>query len=173
MISVKLFIMREPVVPQYCQDLIIISGMPRSGKTLLAPLVSSMEDVEMFHVDYLLETLPFLRGCDMLSSEGQIYLLQYAVKILSFNRSIGRNMNVRPFDETSILNANNPQKYLERLSLDADIDIGKDYTFPLSLLLHNGLTYVDILCAAFDKIKVFNWFHFRKSNRNVSLPFFR
>jgi hypothetical protein len=80
-----------------------------------------MEDVEMFHMESLLETFPFLRDCDMLSSEGQIYLLQYAVNMLSYNRSIGRNMNVRPFDETSILNANNPQGYLERLSLDADI----------------------------------------------------
>ncbi len=148
--------MRTPIVYQYCQDLTVISGMPRSGKSFLAALVSSMEDVEMFHMESLLETFPFLRDCDMLSSEGQIYLLQYAVNMLSYNRSIGRNMNVRPFDETSILNANNPQGYLERLSLDADINIKRDYAFPLSLLLHNGLTHIDILCAAFDKIKVVN-----------------
>lgn len=149
--------MRTPVVYQYCQDLTVISGMPRSGKTLLAPLISSMKDVEMFHMDALIEVFPFLRDCNMLSSKGQIYLLQYAVNLLSYNRSIGRNMNARPFDETSIWNANNPQEYLERLSnKDLKEDCIGGNTFPLFLLLHNGLTYIDTLLTAFDKVKVVN-----------------
>lgn len=145
---------------QYCEDLIVVSGMPRSGKSLLAPLISSMDEAEIFHMDFLVETFPALKDLNMLSQDGLIYLLQYSIHTMSYNRAIGRNMNIRISDETSIWKSKNPQKYFKRLSIsDGEYSIKNSshmYKFPLLLLLHNALTYIDSLYKAFDKIKVVN-----------------
>ncbi len=145
---------------QYCEDLVVVSGMPRSGKSLLAPLISSMDEAEIFHMDFLVETFPTLKDLNMLSQDGLIYLLQYSIHTMSYNRTIGRNMNIRATDETSIWQSNNPQKYFERLFINDGPDFIKNfaykYKFPLLLVLHNALTYIDSLYEAFEKIKVIN-----------------
>jgi hypothetical protein len=150
----------EIFVNQYCKDLTIIAGMPRSGKTLLAPLISSMKDAEIFHLDFLVEAFPALESVKMLSKEGLIYLLQYSIHNMSYNRAIGRNLNIRITDETSIWQSQNPEKYFERSFLNDRFDFTQDYTreykFPLVLCLHNALTYVDILYKSFENIRVVN-----------------
>jgi len=145
---------------QYCKDLTIVAGMPRSGKSLLAPLISSMDESEMFHMDFLVETFPALKDLNMLSPDGLVYLLQYSIHTLSYNRAIGRNMNIRVSDETSVWQSKNPQNYFERLLTNDGAEFlhncSDTYKFPLILVLHNALTYVDFLYKAFEKIKVIN-----------------
>ena len=175
---------------QYCKELIIVAGMPRSGKSLLAPLVSSMDKAEVFHMDFLLEVFPALKDLNMISSEGLEYLLQYSVHTMSYNRAIGRNMNIKPSDETSIWKSKNPQEYFERLFLDDGDDFAKSaYKFPLILVLHNALAYIDSLNKAFKEVKVVNiyahpidivdaWIKKKYGqdiygNKGVSLPVFK
>ena len=142
---------------QYCKELTIVAGLPRSGKSLLAPLVSSMDQAEVFHMDFLIEVFPALKDLNMISSEGLEYLLQYSIHTLSYNRATGRNMNIKPSDETSIWHSKTPQKYFERVFLDESVDIAKDtHKFPLILVLHNALTYINSLNKAFEEVKVVN-----------------
>ena len=41
-------------------NIVFISGLTRSGKSLLCPIVASLENAEKFNVNFFLEQIPFL-----------------------------------------------------------------------------------------------------------------
>ena len=99
----------------FLKDLVIVTGSPTAGKSMLAPIVASLKRAENFKMSILLEHLGTLNYLGKLPDDVLVFLLRYTVDFMLYDNMIGRNMNFRFQDETSIWNTNNPAKYFERL----------------------------------------------------------
>lgn len=105
----------ELVKETFLKDLVIVTGSPASGKSMLAPIVASLERAENFIMSVLLEHLGTLNYLGKLPDDVLVFLFRYTVDFMLYDNMIGRNMNFRFGDETSIFNTGNPEKYFERL----------------------------------------------------------
>ena len=135
------------------RNLIIVDGITRCGKSMLDPIISSLERVELVKTLYLLEHI--LSGM-ILGSIDEMYakaLVRVSLnEVVYFNR-IGRNANFRPEDNSSIFNYKEPKKYYKRLFIkDGDEVIEKlrreDNYFLLRT--HNIMANLEL----FDKFEI-------------------
>ena len=83
-------------------DLIVISGITRSGKFLLGSLVSSFEKVEPFQDMPCIEAILPMFKSGVLSEESAIELMKLRVDISTYNTLVGRKLNFRYDDVSSI-----------------------------------------------------------------------
>ncbi len=97
-------------------NLVVVTGITRSGKSMLAPIISALKRSENLKTDYTLEEFPVLNYLGLMSNETTVYLMRYLVNIIIYNNMIGRNTNLRFSDWTSIWNTADPKKYLERFN---------------------------------------------------------
>lgn len=139
------------------KNLITITGMTRSGKAYLAPMVCSFKGAERLLMDGVFEQFPYLHSIGGLSDESAVYLLRYAFDKMSYESMIGRNTNFRVDDFSSVWKTDDPEKYFVRLfAPDRDIVFEKiKKENPLFVFfLHNSLMHADILFKAFPSIKM-------------------
>jgi hypothetical protein len=138
-------------------DIVFISGLTRSGKAILCPIVSSFEKVEKVNVNFLLEQIPQLEYTNMLSKEAAVYLLRAGMNLMVYDNAIGRNSNFRPDDFTSVWKYKDPMQYVQRLfSPDKDAVIEKlsqDESI-FSMMAHNALWHADLWFKAYPKLKI-------------------
>ena len=138
-------------------NLVFISGLTRSGKALLCPIVSSFENTEKVNVNFFLEQIPFLNQLDKISDEASIFLIKTGISMMLYDNAIGRNVNFRKDDYTSVWKYRNPMEYINRLSIpDGDIVIKKleksSNIFPM--MIHNGLIHANLWFSAFPSLKM-------------------
>ena len=135
------------------RNLIIINGNARCGKSMITPIISSLERVEnlklLYFFDHILVGM-FLGSIDEMYAKA---LMRVSLnEVVYFNR-IGRNANFRPDDESSIFNYKEPKKYYKRLFIkDGEEVIEKlrreDNYFLLRT--HNTLANLELL----DKLEI-------------------
>jgi hypothetical protein len=141
----------------HVDNIVFISGITRSGKSLLLPIVSSFENSEKVNVNFFLELMTAMNSTDEISDDAAIYLLRSGMNIMAYDNAIGRNVNFRKDDYTSVWKYKEPLEYISRLA-ENDGDrvfrkIDKEgRLFPL--MWHNGLWYSDILFKAFPMSKI-------------------
>ncbi len=136
---------------------VFISGLTRSGKSLLCPIVSSFNNVEKVNVNFFLEQMPFLHFLNKMPEDTAVFLLKAGMNLMVYDNAIGRNTNFRPDDYTSIWKYRNPMDYIQRLfqpdgdkvirQLDNDNKI-----FPM--MVHNGLWHAKLWFKAFPTLKL-------------------
>ena len=106
---------------QFQNDIIFVDGLWGSGKSLLVPIIASLRGVQRVqiieHLDYPLQ----LFSIKHLGFEEACTLSRYSIDILSYNTQIGRGINLR-WNDWSSLNLNTSGfKYIRRLfSKDGD-----------------------------------------------------
>ncbi len=149
--------MAEITRQNFIKNLVFISGLTRSGKTMLLPIVSSMEKVEHLAMNYLMEQIPMMHILGNISDEAAVCMMRYAVDNMFYDLTIGRNLNLRFGDLTSIWKSTQPLGYLKRLFAkdgDAAIEsIRRRKPFFL-LQLHDALWHVDIYIKSFPDMKM-------------------
>ena len=96
-------------------NVVAITGFSRSGKSMLAPIVSSLKKAETLKMDYTLEQYTILNYLGLSQDDVTVYLIRYMVNFILYNSMIGRNSNFRPSDWTSIWNSSDPKIYFKRL----------------------------------------------------------
>jgi hypothetical protein len=141
----------------YIDNVVFISGIGRSGKSLLLPIVSSFQKSEKVNVNFFLELLTGMHSTQQISDELAIYLLRSGMNLMAYENAIGRNSNFRKDDYTSIWKFKKPEEYISRLfESDGDRVFKKieeeKRLFPL--MWHNGLWHSDILLEAFPQSKI-------------------
>ena len=138
-------------------NVVFLSGLTRSGKTLLCPLVSSFVNSEKINLEPNFENLLELKQINCLEDNTLIYLLRSQLNLLIYNDAIGRNTNFRPNDYSSVWNYVEPFKYLKRLTDNDDDDvysniINSNRLFPL--MVHDGLWHSKYIFKAFTDSKI-------------------
>src|SRR3989344_3779867 len=144
---------RKPLV----KKLLLIEGIGRAGKFLAANIINGFADVEPVQLCGLLEHIPFFARLGFIKKRAAEELLHHEIDMHCYEMLIGRNLNYRLFDKSSIFN--NP-KYKKLLLRSKEPDPDKElksfykrgaYSF---FLLHEVLPDIGIYFDAFPEIKI-------------------
>jgi hypothetical protein len=96
-------------------DIIFVDGIWGSGKSLLGPIVSTMNDVEWYCSDSTFEYVCWLNKMKKMSNDAAIFMLQTRCDTLSHWTTIGREINLRWSDDTGLKNIPNKFSRISRL----------------------------------------------------------
>ena len=95
--------------------IVFIDGLGLSGKFLFGPILSTYQRVELHRTDPIYDYVGALYHFGKISLEGAVTLLQYATDEYLYNGMIGRNVNFRPTDYSSIERGMNYARYYKRV----------------------------------------------------------
>ena len=146
-----------PYAQKNLSRIAFVSGNTRTGKVLTLRIISSFKNVEKGNVDFLMEQANLLTITKDIKKETAIYLLRRAFAILEYNLSIGREVNFRKGDFTSVYEYQNPKKYFNNLKSkegDSVIKSIKKEKRIIPFLVHVGLSTPNIFLA-FHKFVIF------------------
>lgn len=144
---------RKPLV----KDLLLIEGISRGGKFLLANILHGFKAVE--HVQYygLLEHIPFLEKFGMIETKTAQAILRCEIDTHCYEMLIGRNLNFRRMDKSSIFNNPDYNEFLGRCKeQDGDWALKKYSKENLCsmFILHELMPNIEIYFDTFQKLKV-------------------
>ncbi len=139
---------------------LFLNGLTRAGKFLLGKLVSCIEGVEYFQYVSALEHLPFLQKMGFVTEEAALSLIRVQVDEHAYNGIIGRNLNFRFTDASSIYNAPHFDRYLAR-SLESDIPaLLEKFKAEGGLpcyIIHETLPNISIFYKAFPEVRIIDF----------------
>jgi len=154
MMGVKLYNRSHPLL-----DFVLLDGLGRAGKFLLAKIVSNFQRVEYFEYVEVLETIPILNHLGCIESQAAGAYMQTIVDTAIYNRALGRNLNMREDDGSYIGNATNFNIYIDRFKQPpapkAIVDMQNQKRLP-SYLVHECLPHIDFLLKTFPKLLMIN-----------------
>jgi len=94
--------------------LIILDGIGRSGKSLLADIIGSFHAVEKQEYNPFLEYVALAHKYNKISSDIAIAILKTEMDSALYKSMIGRQVNTRLSDLSSLYHYHSPSKYLKR-----------------------------------------------------------
>lgn len=172
---------RRPLV----KNLLLVDGIARAGKFLLANIINGLKGVEPVQYYGLLDHhIPFLEKSGLIEKETAKELLQCEIDTHCYEMLIGRNFNHRKSDMSSIFNNPRYKEYLKRCSEKDEKAAVKNfyknklYSF---FIMHQLMPNIRIYFETFPKIKVislqrsplslvFSWYRRRLASRFANDP---
>lgn len=139
-------------------NFIFIGGVSRSGKSFLCPIVSSFKKTEMFMINTLAENISYANRLKQMNKGISEYLIKLTLNEHVYNLNIGRNVNLRKRDYSSIYNHSNSKMYLKRMHSkdEGDILIKKilkqNHFYPV--MFHDVLINPKILLDCYQNAKI-------------------
>jgi hypothetical protein len=103
---------------------VMIDGFPGCGKTMLSPIISAFERVEIMQYAPLIEQICELRYLDCIDEDVAESMVRMNTDLLIYNVMMGRNLNCRPTDLSSIFK-HKPTKHIRRMLESGDETIPK------------------------------------------------
>ena len=141
------------------ENIVIIDGLTRSGKFYLGKLVSSIVGLEYFINSSEVERVIMAGLTGVVTPERASALMAIAVNEEIYNRAIGRDMNLRSDDASSILNSYEKENYLVRQenkpgweAVNKILDNKRHSVF----ILHQSLQALEIIKGAIPKPSIIN-----------------
>ncbi len=137
---------------------IIIDGIGRTGKFFLGKILCGLESIEYFQYVSILEHIPYLIRLRCINEDAAISLLQINVDEHAYNMMVGRNVNLRFDDGSSVVNSLESELYIKRASTPVDNDSIKNKNHDnirLSpYITHETFPNIKIFFKAFREIKI-------------------
>ena len=137
---------------------IIISGITRSGKTILSPIISSLKNCEQFFFNTASENLVALNLLRRIEFDVAKNLIRRCINEEVQDKVNGRNLNNKMGDFTSIRYYKNKKIYTERLKsslkkVEKSIEYKNNF-FPI--LFHEALVNLQLVEKSFSNPKIIN-----------------
>ncbi len=148
----------KPIINLITGKLIFLGGLTRSGKSFLCPIVSTFKNTEMFICNSVAENIYYLNYLKMINNQSALYLFRHIYNEKIYNLNIGRDLNRRKFDYSSITKYKNQKIYLvrEKSVKEGDIkikDIKRDQNnYPV--MFHDVLINPNFIFKSFPKSKI-------------------
>ena len=101
---------------------IIVDGIGRSGKFFLGKILCGLENIEYFQYVSVLEHIPYLYRLGFINEDAAISLLQVNADEHFYNMLVGRNINLRFDDGSSVINSLEPELYDKRAKMPVNND---------------------------------------------------
>ncbi len=96
--------------------LVVLSdGLPGCGKTMMSPIVSALDRVEMMRYNYALEHVCVLHHLKSISPDAADSMIKIQTDLDLYNLMMSRESNFRFSDLSSIWRDSSPMRYLKRL----------------------------------------------------------
>jgi hypothetical protein len=99
---------------QLINKVILINGFPGCGKTMLSPIIAAFKNVEIMQYPTLIEQICELDNIQSIDSDVAESMIKMNADLLLYNVMMGRQINCRPSDLSSIFK-NHPLKYIKRM----------------------------------------------------------
>ena len=148
----------NPIINILTEKLLFLGGVTRSGKSFLCPIISSLKKTEMFICDSVAENVYYLNFLNMIKYDQAKYLFKHIYNERVYNLNIGRNLNRRESDYSSIKKNKNKNLYFqrERSNKEGDITIKlikkEQNSYPV--MFHDILINPNFIFDSFPKSKI-------------------
>jgi len=107
------------------EQLVLIDGQAACGKGALAPLIASMERVELLNFSPQIENICGLRYLEKIDNDSLETMIKLEIDLVLYETMMGRNTNFRFSDQSSAFNDVNFFEYIKRLFRQGDKIIPK------------------------------------------------
>lgn len=144
---------RAPLV----KNLLLVEGMSRAGKFVLANVITGFRGVEPIQYYDLLEHLPFLEKFGFIDKKAAQELIRGTIDTHCFEMLLGRNFNFRRSDLSSIFNHPLHKNYLKRVKETSWSAAWKKFKKekPYSLFIaHELMPNIKIYFETFPNLKI-------------------
>lgn len=94
---------------------LIVDGFSGSGKTAVSSIANGLARVRQFRIENILEFICGLHHTERMTSDAAEFLIRVIVDLWSHNDQIGRCVNFRPNDISSVLKSPLKSEYLNAL----------------------------------------------------------
>lgn len=138
---------------------LLLNGIGRAGKFFLGKLICGLQNIEYFQYISLLEHLPYMERLGCIKKDAAVSLLRINADEHAYNMWIGRNLNSRKEDASSIYNSPDKELFLERSvspvpeNITEIIRTSGRYSL---FILHDSLPNIRIFFDAFPSMKWIN-----------------
>jgi hypothetical protein len=129
-------------VKHLAEKIVMVGGLDGCGKTLFSPIISALDRVELPTYSYEVEHYCALFFLQKMSLNSASTLVKMQTDLKLYNTMMGREVNFRPTDLSSVQKFHNPEQYFERLHQPGDESVINviDQEKPiLNLTIHNVL----------------------------------
>ena len=116
--------------------------MPGCGKTLLSSIISSFDRVELLSYSFEIEFICRLHHLKKISEDASIAMINNLVDYKLYNSMMGRDVNFRYGDLSSVFSYPKPIKYFKRIFQEGDLMVPRKITNSKPIL---NLTTHDLL----------------------------
>ena len=139
---------------------IFVCGLPRSGKTFFTNyLLESLTDTGLI-IDDSTDTIISLFKASKIQEDIFKYLFGYNLKKIWYERFVGRRLNIRPNDQSSIFNSKSLPQTIERLNLGEkhleELYSKSNNSFKQVMLLHSVIAVSPEIFEIFPNSKFIN-----------------
>ena len=136
------------------ETVVLSNGLPGCGKTMLAPIISSLARVELMRYATPLENVCILRHFEQIESQGAVSMIKILTDQDLYQSMMSRETNFRFSDLSSVWRYSHPWRYVKRLFLTGDSAIipriQKEHPI-LHLVTHNLLGISRVLFDALQE----------------------
>ena len=132
----------------FTNQISIIDGQPGCGKTLFSNIMQSFQRVEIFNYAFELEFIIKLHKFEKISNDAADSLIKMLVDHKIYQNMMGRDVNFRYNDLSSVFKNPYPFRYFKRIFSEGDRSIPEKNIKNnpiLNLTCHDLLFYSDIL----------------------------
>lgn len=135
---------------------LIIDGLARCGKALVAPLVSNLHNVDYAQFSTTIDQIPVYWRLGHLNDNGAASFLRMNVDVAMYERGIGRHLNTRIKDNYSIYNSLESQELLERAKGEEGKEISERFNAEgryFSFITHSMMPLMDLWFQALPAVR--------------------
>ena len=135
-------------------EIVIVDGLPGCGKTMLSPILSSFDRVELISYAFEVEWICRLNYLKKIDKDAANFMVHNLIDHKIYQTMMGREVNFRYSDISSVFNYHNPIKYFKRIFQKGDMVIPsriKKERPILNLTTHDLLSMIDPLVDVFGK----------------------
>ena len=140
----------------FSKDIVFVSGLTRSGKSLVLPIVASLSNSDKASADFFLEQIPFAVHIGAIDSEIALNLIRTGMNLKIYDDFVGRNLNHKNGDFTDINLYQDPKKYLLReMKQDNTTEnyCNRQGSF-LPFMIHNAILSSEIWFKSINNLKI-------------------
>jgi len=133
-------------------DIVFIDGLWGCGKSLIGPIIAGMEKVEKPTVSSIFENISILLNKNKISFDAADTLFKIYLDEFTYHNQLGRNINLRMYDDSGVKNNPNFIKDFKKLFVrDIDLESNKFNETLISVMGHMVLISSDRLLNLPDK----------------------
>ena len=128
----------------FLKNLILVTGTHTSGKSMISPVIASFQNVEILRKIYTLDQLAMLHHFKKIDLQTSIFIAKHILDISYYEQLIGRNMNFRTEDETSVNQSKNPNYFAKRVNIKRGYGVIKKHNEKNTHMIldtHDGLWF--------------------------------
>lgn len=141
------------------KNIAVIDGFSCAGKSLIAPVISSLQNSELWRFNYPLEYLTLSHGLGRIPDDAAESLIKALFDQMLYDSMLGRDTNFRASDDSSVKYNLQEAEYIYRLPIeDGDNVVSQiEEQKPISsVMTHFNFQHSDIVFTALgDRLKLY------------------